>query len=751
MAVSLGAPRVLLRRLREIMALPQSGEERLETIVVEIAGNMVAEVCSVYLRRRDGSMELFATQGLKKDAVHTTHLKRGEGLVGLIAEQAEPLSLTEAQSHPAFSYRPETGEERYHSFLGVPILRAGKSVGVLVVQNRTQRSYSDEEIEALQTTAMVLAELVGSGELAAGPNVDDPEREGTRHLTGSTLAEGISLGHVVLHEPRVLVTQLIAEDVGHEQDRLERAIETLRETIDDMLTRGDMAPAGEHRDVLEAYRMFAHDRGWNRRLREAVASGLTAEAAVERVQNDTRARMVRQTDPYLREQLHDMDDLSNRLLRVLAGRTTAAEEELPRDTILFARTMGPADLLDYDRNRLRGLVLEEGGSASHVAIVARALGLASVGQVQGAVDHADTGDEAVVDATSGDVFIRPSQNVLTAYADKVEFEARRQEQYAKLRHEPSITLDGQPVAMHLNAGLLVDLPHLEETGADGIGLFRTELQFMISATFPKSEQQKEIYASVLDAAGGKPVVFRSLDIGGDKMLPYLRHAKEENPALGWRAVRMALDRPGLFRAQIRALMRAAAGSELNIMLPMISEVAEYERASALVDKELAHCEKHGHPQPNKVNLGVMIEVPALLWQLEELMDAVDFVSVGSNDLLQFLFAADRSNIRVAERFDPLSPAVLRMLRDIADAAEKHGVPLTLCGEMAGRPIEAMALIALGYRSISMVPASVGPVKAMIRSLDAGAATGKLDALLNSGAANLRQELTAFATHTGVAI
>lgn len=733
------------------MALPRSGEERLATIVVEIAGNMVAEVCSVYLRRRDGSMELFATEGLNKEAVHTTHLKPGEGLVGLIAEQAEPLNLTEAQSHPAFSYRPETGEEIYHSFLGVPILRAGKSVGVLIVQNRTPRSYSDEEVEALQTTAMVLAELVGSGELAAGTQPDDAKRDSTRHLTGSMLSEGISIGRVVLHEPRVIVTQLIAEDINHEQARLERAIETLRMTIDDMLMRGDMASAGEHRDVLEAYRMFAHDRGWNRRLREAVASGLTAEAAVERVQNDTQARMIRQTDPYLREQLHDLDDLSNRLLRVLAGRTTAAAEELPQDAILFARTMGPADLLDYDRERLRGLVLEEGGAASHVAIVARALGLASVGQVHGAADLADTGDEAIVDATSGDVFIRPSQNVLRAYTDKVEFEARRQEQYAKLRDEPAVTRDGQLVAMHLNAGLLVDLPHLEETGADGIGLFRTELQFMISATFPKSEQQRDMYASVLDAAGGKPVVFRSLDIGGDKMLPYLRHAKEENPALGWRAVRMALDRPGLFRAQIRALMRATADSELNIMLPMISEVAEYEKASTLVDKELAHSEKHGHPQPSKVNLGVMIEVPALLWQLEELMAAVDFVSVGSNDLLQFLFAADRSNMRVAERFDPLSSAVLRMLGDIVAAAEKHQVPLTLCGEMAGRPLEAMALVALGYRSISMAPASVGPIKAMIRSLDAGVAASKLDALLTSGTADLRQELAAFANDSGVAI
>ena len=749
MAVSLGAPRVLLRRIREIMARRRSAEDRLDAIVIEIAANMVAEVSSVYLRRRDGSMELFATQGLNKDAIHKTLLKRGEGLVGLIAERAEPLNLTEAQSHPAFSFRPETGEEIYHSFLGVPILSGGESAGVLTVQNETARSYSDEEVEALQTTAMVLAELVAAGELTAGETIDDGTREAMRHLAGVSLSEGLAVGHVVLHEPRVIVTELIAEDTATERARLETAAEKLRNTIDEMLRAGDVAVTGEYRDVLEAYRMFAHDRGWNRRLMEAVTSGLTAEAAVERVRYDTRARMVRQTDPFLRERLHDLDDLSNRLLRVLAGRTTAAEEDLPEDTILFARTMGPADLLDYDRRRLRGIVLEEAGPASHVAIVARALGLAAVGQVPGAVDRVETSDRAIVDAGSGEVLVRPTPDVLSAYEDKQHFEARRQEQYARLRDEPSMTRDGQAVELLMNAGLLVDLPHLAESGAAGIGLFRTELQFMISATFPKSGQQSEMYASILEAAGDKPVVFRSLDIGGDKMLPYLRHAKEENPALGWRAIRMALDRPGLFRTQIRALMRASAGRELKIMLPMISDISEYRAARELVDKESAHLIRHGHAQPAALRLGAMIEVPALIWQLDQLLPEVDFISVGSNDLLQFLFAADRGNTRVASRFDPLSPAALRMLRDIVVAARSHDVPLTLCGEMAGRPLEAMALVALGYRSISMTPAAVGPVKAMIRSLDAGQASDALHALLSAGGEDIRAALEEFAQENGV--
>jgi phosphotransferase system enzyme I (PtsP) len=753
MAISVGAPRQLLRRLREVMAERESAQARLDKVVVLIASNMVAEVCSLYLRRRDASLELFATEGLNREAVHNTHLKRGEGLVGLIAEQAEAMQFPDAQSHPAFSYHPETGEEIYHSFLGVPILRGGHAIGVLTVQNRTHRHYSDEEVEALQTTAMVLAEMIASGGLGVSDEAAaDVRRELSVQFKGLALSDGVALGHVVLHEPRIVITKLIAEDVELERRRLAQAIDELTGMIDGMLERGDLARTGEHREVLEAFRMFAHDRGWRRRLEEALATGLTAEASVERVRNDTRARMLRQTDHYSRERLHDIDDLSNRLLRLLAGGVgTAAAGNLPQDAIVIARTMGPAELLDYDRHRLRGLVLEEGGSASHVAIVARALGIAALSQVKGVLEVAEAGDAAIVDAESGELHIRPTQEVVAAYSDKVRFRAKRQAQYAALRNVPTVTLDGVKISLQINAGLLFDLPHLDQSGADGIGLFRTELQFMISSTFPRLEQQTRIYKAILDAAGERPVVFRSLDVGGDKVLPYFRVSKEENPALGWRAIRMALDRPALFRTQIRALLRAAQGRELRIMLPMIADVAELVAARSLIDKEVLILKRHGRPEPKRLLVGAMIEVPSLLWQLDRVLPLADFASVGSNDLMQFLFAADRGNMRVADRFDRLNPAALKALACIVEAAERHQVPLTLCGEMAGRPLEAMAVIGLGFRSISMAPASLGPVKAMILSLDAGDLRTRLDEWLQTKATSLRQELKQFAAEKGVQI
>ncbi|MCB1437527.1 MAG: phosphoenolpyruvate--protein phosphotransferase [Rhodobiaceae bacterium] len=743
---NLPGPRALLRRLREAMAEPVGAQQRLDKITVLIAANMVAEVCSIYVLRGGDTLELFATEGLKREAVHATRLKVGEGLVGTIASEAEPLNLTEAQDHPAFAYRPETGEEAYHSFLGVPILRGGDTLGVLVVQNRARRIYSEEEVEALQTIAMLVAEMVASGEPGAEDGGTDSEDAAKPlHLDGVVLSEGIGLGHAVMHEPKIVVTNLISDDIDTETQRLNEGIESLRAWIDRMLTSGDVARAGDHRDVLEAYRMLAYDRGWARRIREAVATGLTAEAGVERVQSDARARMMRQTDPYMRERLHDLDDLSNRLLRILVGRTvTAAASELPRDAIIIARNMGPAELLDYDGTRLRGLILEEGGPSSHVAIVARALGIATVGQVEGIVEAVEAGDAVVVDGESGEVHVRPLADVESAYVDKVRFRARRQAQYKALQDTPAVSSDGEEVSLFINAGLVVEMPHLTESGAAGIGLYRTEFQFLLAATFPRMREQEKVYRAVLDAADGKPVVFRSLDVGGDKVMPFLRHAHEENPALGWRAIRMALDRPALLRAQVRALLHAAAGRELSLMFPMVSEVGEFQRARAIVDRELKHLDRFGHPRPRSIRLGAMIEVPSLMWQLDSLLDKADFVSVGSNDLLQFTWACDRSNARMAGRFDTLNPAVLRMLAQIVEAAGKHGKPLTLCGEMAGRPLEAMALLGIGFRSISMAPASIGPVKAMLLKLDIGKLKDFLTPLLTSESSSLRGELREFA-------
>ena len=752
---ALGGPRVLLRRLREVMAEPVSAQERLDKIVVLIAANMVAEVCSVYVLRVDSTLELYATEGLNRNAVHHTVMRSDEGLVGLVASQASAINLSNAQAHPAYSYRPETGEEIYHSYLGVPVLRAGNTLGVLVVQNRARRTYSEEEVEALQTTAMVLAEMIASGELSAlAPPGAEPAARRSVHLAGKALSEGIALGHVVLHEPRVVVTNYIADDVPKELKHLETAVESLRTQLDELLEHGDVVEGGEHRDVLEAYRMFAYDRGWVHKLEEAVMTGLTAEAAVERVQSDTRARMLRQTDPYLRERLHDLDDLANRLMRQLTGRDHApSRENLPENAILVARSMGPAALLDYDRKRLRGLVLEEGGPNSHVAIVARALGIAAIGDVDNATGIADPGDAIIVDGTSGDLHLRPLPDMEAAYAERVRLRARRQQQYQALRDIPCVTKDGEEFALLINAGLNVDLPHIADTGAVGIGLFRTELQFMVAPNFPRSSEQFTLYRSVLDSAGDKPVTFRTLDIGGDKVLPYMRNIEEENPALGWRAIRLGLDRPALLRTQLRALLRAAAGRALKIMFPMIATVDEFEQAKELVERELTHLRRHGHKLPEEVEVGSMVEVPALLYQLDDLLERVDFLSVGSNDLVQFLYAADRGNPRVSNRFDPLSAPVLRALKDIADKCREHGKPVTLCGELGSQPIGAIALAAIGYRSLSLTPSAMGPVKAMLLELDCRKATAFLCPLIekSTGAVPIRAQLQKFAAESGLQI
>lgn len=743
-----GGPRVLLKRLRELMAEPLEPQERLDRIVRQIASNMVAEVCSVYVLRADGVLELYATEGLNKEAVHLSQLKMGQGLVGTIAASAQPLNLSDAQSHPAFRYLPETGEEIYHSFLGVPILRTGRSLGVLVVQNKASRNYREEELEALETTAMVLAEMIATGELKkiAKPGL---ELDLTRSVTvdGDTYNDGIGLGYVVLHEPRIVVTNLLNEDAEKEIRRLAEAMGSLRISIDDMLSRRDVSMEGEHREVLETYRMFAHDQGWVRKLEEAIRNGLTAEAAVEKVQSDTKARMMRLTDPYLRERMHDFEDLANRLLRVLTGytgRTTA--DGFPTDAIILARAMGAAELLDYPRANVRGLVLEEGAVTSHVVIVARAMGIPVIGQAAGVVALAENGDAVIIDGDEGHVHIRPMPEHQRSYEEKVRFRARRQEQFRALRSVEPVTRDGQRIQLQMNAGLLVDLPQLAESGAEGIGLFRTELQFMIASTMPKAEEQEMFYRNVLKQAGGRVVTFRTLDIGGDKVVPYFRGHEEENPALGWRAIRLSLDRPGLLRTQLRALLKAAAGAELKLMVPMVTEVSELRQVRELLQKEVQHLSRFGHGLPRKLQFGAMLEVPALLWQLDELMDAVDFVSVGSNDLFQFAMAVDRGNARVSERFDPLERPFLRILRDIVRGADRNKTPVTLCGELAGKPLSAMALLGVGFRSISMSPASIGPVKAMLLGLDVGALAAAVNEALDDRHATtpMREVLAHFA-------
>ena len=747
--------RRLLSRVRDVMAGSGSAQQRLDNTTAIIAADMVAEVCSIYVMRAGEVLELFATKGLLPSAVHNTRLRVGEGLIGLIAAQARPMALDDAQSHPDFAFRPETGEEIYHSLMGVPVMRGGRVVGVLAVQNRTKRGYADEEIETLQTVAMVLAELVAGGELInrdelipADGNALLPFR-----LEGIGLNPGIGVGQAVLHQPEFNLTRLVAEDPKVEGDRLRQAVSEMHGALDDMLEQSALEAAGEHKEVLETYRMIADDAGWYARIEEAILTGLTAEAAVQKVHNDIRARMGQITDPYLRERMHDLEDLGHRLLGHLLGPdgdNQGPDPEIER-VVLVARNMGPAQLLDYDRSRLVGLVLEEGSATAHVSIVARALDIPVVGQVRNILENIESGEAIIVDGANGHVFLRPGEDVRQSFIESARAYEVEKAGYGRLRELPAETIDGVRISLNINAGLLVDLPHLAEIGADGVGLYRTEVPFMVRADFPDVEDQRVLYAKVIELADGKPVVFRTLDVGGDKVLPYWDAPEEENPAMGWRSIRVSLDRPMLLRQQFRALIQAAAGSDLHVMLPMIAELTEFGDARALLDLELTRHRERGGVMPTHTRVGIMLEVPALLFQLPYVLKQVDFVSIGSNDLFQFMYASDRSNPRISDRYDLLSPTMLRLFNSITGQCQDAGVPLSLCGEMAAAPLDAMALIGAGLTSLSVSPRAAGPVKAMVRSLTLEPLREYMQSLYAMNQPSVRENLRDFARDHGIKI
>ncbi|WP_298808144.1 phosphoenolpyruvate--protein phosphotransferase [uncultured Sphingomonas sp.] len=744
--------REILTRLHDVMAARSPAQAKLNQVVEIIGEALDSEVCSIYLLR-EGVLELFATRGLAPEAVHVTKLAMGEGLVGTIAEQNEILNLDEAASHPDFAYKPETGEDRYHSFAGVPIVRRERSVGVLAVQHADPRRYADIEIEALQTVAMVLSELIANaGLIDQGGPKDRVQSTATVRISGQKLVDGMAAGCAVFHQPRVTIEHTVAEDTEAERHRVYAAFDKMREQIDRIAREAEFGVGDEHQEVIATYKMFAYDEGWARRINEAIDSGLTAEAAIERVQQRTRQRMRQIDDPLLQDRMHDLEDLSNRLLRIVSGQMgTAAQLGLRQDTILIARNLGPAELLEYDRRRLKGVILEEGSLTAHVTIVARAMGVPVLGRVRDVRRTIAEGDLLLLDVTEGSVLVRPTLPMEEAFDAKLVLRQKRKAAYAALRDLAPETRDGHRVTVMVNAGLRDDVAALDVTGADGIGLFRTEFQFLVSATLPQRERQQRLYREVLDAAGDRPVVFRTVDIGGDKALPYLVSdaPDEENPAMGWRALRLALERDGLMKAQARALLEAAAGRTLNVMFPMVSEAWEFDEAKALFEAQRDWIASRGRRLPIEIRYGAMLEVPSLAYQLDLLLPRVQFLSIGTNDLTQFLFAADRANPKLAERYDWLSTSILRFVKLVADQARAAGVPVGVCGEMGGRPLEAAALIGVGIDRLSITPAAVGPVKAMIRSLDHAALRAHMAELLARPPRDMRAALGEWASAEGV--
>jgi len=727
--------RKLLSRLQAVMAEAAAGQERLDRITHLIADSMGTEVCSIYLLRDADTLELCATQGLAPEAVHVTRMRIGEGLVGRVARSAQPINTANAPAERGFRYMPETGEERYSSFLGVPIQRLGERLGVLVVQSRDARQYSDDEVYALEVVAMVIAEMTELGAfIGEGAALAERHKQQVM-IRGACAQEGTAMGHVWLHEPRVVVTNPVAEDPEAELTRLHAAVDRLRVDIDDMLTRAPIAE-GEQREVLEAYRMFAHSRGWMRRMEEDIARGLSAEAAVEKEQSTARARMETVPDAYLRERLHDLDDLSNRLLRRLTGQGRDTGADLPADPVLVARNIGPAELLDYGR-RLRGVVLEDGSVGSHAAIVARALAIPLVIHARPILTEALNGDAILVDGDQGIVHLRPEENVASAFRDKLAMQAEAQERYASIRDKPAEALCGTVISLQMNAGLMADLPSLPSSGAEGVGLFRTELQFLTRNKVPRRGELAALYARVMDAADDKRVVFRTLDIGSDKVLPYMKPQDEPNPALGWRAIRVGLDKPGVMRMQLQALIRAANGRPLTVMFPFVAQFEEFTQARDHLMRELDREAALGRVLPERLEIGAMLETPSLAFAPRQFFESCDFISIGGNDLKQFFFAADRENERVRRRYDTLNVSFLTFLEQIVHRCGDTDTPLSFCGEDAGRPVEAVCFAAMGLRALSMRPASIGPVKSLLRRVDLREARAVINETRASGAQSVR--------------
>jgi phosphotransferase system enzyme I (PtsP) len=680
----------------------------------------------------------------------------GEGLVGLVAERAAPLKLRDARNHPNFAYRPETGEDLLYSFLGVPIIRGGRVRGVLVTQHQSFRTFGENDIEILATIAMVVAELIADGSPLASNEVVGlvGDTGGPVRIAGQGLSVGYGRGVAVVCRPQVRLTELVADDPEREWERIGEALGLMNQALDRLSELTRDTGKSETQDILETYRMLAGDRGWLRKIREAIYTGLSAEAAVQQVMEDTRVRMLQLPDSYIRERLLDIDDITHRLLSHLAGQRGAAEVvSLPDQIVLVARALGPADLLDYNQARIRGVVMEEGSVSSHVCIVARALGIPVVGRCADAMSKIDPYDPLIVDGYHGLVFVRPDDDIIGSYeaAAAAVPQAPHGTQEATGPPPPAVTLDGVSIDLKINAGMLVDLSRLVSVGASGVGLYRTEIPFMVAERYPDVIQQRRLYESVLNIANGRPVTFRTLDVGGDKRLPYFPDLGEENPALGWRALRMGLDRPAMLRTQLRALVLAAGDTPVRILFPMVATVEEFERARGLALREINMLQQTGAIGTVAHQIGAMIEIPSLVLDLDRLLSRTrpDFLCLGTNDLLQYAFAIDRGNPRVAARYDALSPPFLRLLASIATTAGRAGVELTVCGEMAGRPLEALSLIGLGFNSLSMNPPQLAAVRAAVRSLHAAQLQIFMAQVLDSENVSVRAHIVGFLMDNGI--
>ena len=733
--------RVLLKRLRDSLAEPGKGQARLDRIVKLIASSMSAEVCSIYLKKDIKTLELFATEGLRAGAVHFTKLKIGQGLVGKIAHTATPINTSNAPETKGFQFMPETGEEIFPSFLGVPVQRLGEVLGVLIVQNSFSRIYNDDEVYGLEIVAMVIAEMTELGEFTESNGTEiTAQHNHARTFEGIIGNEGIAVGKVFLHDPMIKIANPIADNPKAEKAKLSIAFKKLQTEAKKMSATNLQNKTAEYLEVFESYQMFTRDKGWRKRMEASIEGGLSAPVAVEKEQSEIRSRMSRLADPYIRDRLYDLDDISNRLIRILTKTDAKIDKGKVKKAILVARNIGPGELLDYGAN-ISGVILEEGSVGSHATIVARALAIPLLIKANGIRQESRDGDLVILDANNGYSYLRPEETVRKDYVDKLASQEVAQGQYLELKNKPAKTTDGTKITLMMNAGLMIDLPFLEKSGAEGIGLYRTELQFLTQEKVPKRSEQVAFYSHILDVASGKPVNFRSLDIGSDKFLPYLKRLKEPNPALGLRAIRVTLDRSGIMRMQVQALIRGAQGRPIRILFPFVTELNEFKHARRIVLSEVEKEKKLNRIVPKEIKIGAMLETPSLAFSTDEFFQLVDFISIGGNDLKQFFFAADRENELVRARYDSLNLSYLNFLEGIVTRAKSFDTPINFCGEDAGKPHEAVAFMAIGLTNLSMRPVSIGRIKSLIRSVSLKEVRLIIKNARASGKSSVREEIT----------
>ncbi len=739
----------LLDDVGAIIAHSHDLQSALERIVQVVAERMETEVCSLYIYdARERRLTLWATQGLNRESIGKVEMGVDEGLSGLVLQKLEPVMVVDAMAHPRYKYFPETGEERYHSFLGVPVMVRRSPLGVLVVQTLRRRRFGADEVRLLRAIATQVGSIIEQARLAETLQSKEKERkeyrkgmldailrlrayetrEGerkpeerqkSRRLVGIATAPGYGTGRAHILRPLVdfdALDELRAEDPAHEWRRFETAIGRSVEDLERLKTHiSDRLPEVDG-SLFDAHRLMLEDRSFLDKVRERIDDGFAAETALQQTMQDLLGVFARMNDRYMRERSTDVKDIGQRLFRHLLG-VEDDDKKLREDSILVADELTLSDLATLDHDRLRGIALATGSATSHASILAKSFEIPVVVGVDHLLESLHEGDSVILDGNSGIVYVEPSREIVEEYKRLDRDYRAFNEELEGLRNLPAETLDGHRVSLHANIGLIGDLAFANRHGAEGVGLYRTEFPFITYSDFPDEEEQLKLYRRVLDDMPLKRITIRTLDLGADKYPSYLRFQKEENPFLGWRSIRVSLEMHELFKVQLRAVLRASAYGRVKLLFPMISSLEEVWRAKELLEEARAELRAQGIPFDEHLPVGIMIEVPSAISLAEELAREVDFFSIGSNDLIQYLLAVDRNNRKVAPLYEPLHPTVLRSIAQAIRAARAEGKWVGICGEMAADPVCCLVLVGLGINELSMEPFSIPLTKRLIRSVD----------------------------------